>query len=211
MPDQQDLTGPETITVFKVLKRDGDYVKFDDNQQKKWNCSVADISANLKEALTIDVWWSPYHGTLPDGSSYTSKYIQRAAPSKNPPQDLKQPYQGGGGGGGKGGGGKKDGDFRSRGELIAIEALQAAAQIPCTVSDEGSVRAWRAAVMGTADVFAEYIVEEGKKLQVKPAGEGEQTSAGWGAPAEGSSEAPAAAPAGWGGGEAASGDDDIPF
>ncbi len=198
-------TGPETITVYKIIKRDGDFVKFDDNQQHKWNCSVGVISANITEGMTIDVWWDPYEGSLPDGTTYTSKYIQKAAPSKNPPQELKEPFKGGSGGGKSSG--KKDSDYRSRGEIIACVALEVAVQpymsSLTSASDSDVRRNIRTAVMKDADVYVEYIIEKGKDIKETVP----QETPAWADDKPDPGEPQPDPPSAWG----ADNDDDIPF
>ena len=213
------IEGPATITVFKILKQDGAFTKIDDNQQRKWNTMEAEVSALIKVGATLDVKWQVMQGTLPDGKTYESKYITKARISENPPQELKEPYTGGSGGGGGRSGGKKDGDFRSRPEIIASTALEAATRLVGPImppsmpvdnvtSEEtvgANVRLARRLTMETADVLSEYIIRRGVELTGV---EGEPTgSADWG-------ESPSpAAPAGdeWAEAPAKDPDDDIPF
>ena len=189
------IEGPATITVFKVLKQDGAFTKFDDNQQRKWNTNEAEVSLLIKPGVTIDVKWQVMQGTLQDGKTYESKYITKARvyPEGTPAQELKEPYTGGSGGGGNSGGGKGGkADFRTHGELVATDALLAAATLIGPVmppvmtvdnvtADEtlgAAVRIARRLVMETADVMSEYIIRRGAELVGK---EGEPTgSADWG-------------------------------
>jgi len=191
------MPGPETITIQKELKRDTSFLKFDDNQNKKWNSDVPDIVANLSPGMTIDVWYELRPVTFTDDTgqekTVQSKYIMRPIPSKNPPQELRPPYQGGSGGGGggsRGGGGQKkgDGDFRTSGELIVLDCLAAAVKLHegilrdrVTAGDavDAAARTLRASITQTADVFCEYVRAEGGKLgksseaaAAAPAGDG---------------------------------------
>jgi hypothetical protein len=175
------MPGPETITIQKELKRDTSFLKFDDNQNKKWNTDNPDIVANLDVGMTIDVVYELRPVTFTDESgqekTVQSKYITWAVPSQKPPQELRPPYTGGGGGGGNrgGGGGQKkgDGDFRTSGELIVLDCLAAAVKLHegilrdrVTAGDavDAAARTLRASVTQTADVFCEYVRAEGGKL-----------------------------------------------
>jgi hypothetical protein len=206
------MPGPETITIQKELKRDTSFLKFDDNQNKKWNSDVPDIVANLSPGMTIDVWYELRPVTFTDDTgqekTVQSKYIMRAIPSKSPPQELRAPYQGssGGGGGHRGGGGQKkgDGDFRTSGELIVLDCLAAAVKLHegilrdrVTAGDavDAAARTLRASITQTADVFCEYVRAEGAKL-------GKSSEAAAAAPPSGDGRNPNGTysnpPSGWG-------------
>jgi len=161
-----DPQGPDVITVCAMVKQDGQaYVKFTDNQQKVWNSAtpeaVAVVLANIGQ--TLQVKWQMMEGTLPDGNTYQSKYINaaRLAPAGTPAQEYRAPYVGGSGGGGGSKGSSSKGDFRSREEIIACVALEAAAS-----SERGKERK---DVMETAGVYFEWIITQGKVKTDPPA------------------------------------------
>lgn len=221
MPEDQELLGPETITINKIdsTKTTLEKVNFKDNQQKAWNCSDAEIIPHLKEGLTVDVWyttWSP-----PDGS-FTSKYIKQATLSRNAPQELREPFKpsagGPGGGGSRGGGGKKgDGDYRTSGENIVQEALDAASRIMASLAPsmvnimngeiDQVLTKIRVETSKMTEVFAELVREKGQQM-----GRSDAAASAGSKPAQQSWGESGGAAGGGSGGSAWSGsDDDIPF
>ena len=196
-----DEQGPDVITVCSIEKEDSSFIKIKDNQQKIWNSANLEAVSVLAKGIgkTFQVKWQMMEGELEGGKTYQSKYINaiRPAPEGTEPQEYRAPFQGGGSGGSGGGGSKgtPGKDFRTREEIIACEALQAASRLDS---------ADRKKVMETASVYYLWIIERGKP---------EQAADQWANSADDAKEA-AKEPdgsEGWDPKPATDPDDDIPF
>lgn len=215
-------TGPVVLTIREFKTQSSEKLKFSDVQNHLWNCDNQGIIPHLAEGKNYSVFYEEreYDFTNEAGERINgkNKWIIKAGPS-DAGQEAKPVYTGGGGGGARGGGGgggsKGTGDYRTSGENIVQEALDAASRIMAAVapslvmSAEGNVDTLfpklRVETTKMAEVFAEFVREKGQQMgrsdaASSPGSRSAQTSPG-----------DDAGGGGWGGDGQGVQPDDIPF
>jgi uncharacterized membrane protein YgcG len=214
-------TGPIVLTIREFKTQSQEKIKFSDVQNHLWNCDNPGINPHIKEGQSYQVWYDEreYDFTNEAGERINgkNKWIVKAAPSEAS-QESKPVYQAGGGGkssGGSGGshgggGGKGSGDYRTSGENIVQEALDAASRIMASLAPTMAMAAngdleavlpkIRVETMKMAEVFAELVREKGQQM-----GRSDAAASSGSKPAQGSFGDTGG---GWG---AKDPDDDIPF